>query len=66
LARLLLNRRYFTIHPASFEDRDFNAKIQTLYNELRLRNQFEKIKTYENSKFLAVAEEAWETYESIL
>ena len=33
--------------------------MQTLYNELRLRHQFEKLKSFDNSKVLEVAEEAW-------
>ena len=40
--------------------------MQTLYNELRLRHQFERIKTYDSAKVLEVAEEAWDNYESIL
>lgn len=54
------------VHAAKYEDKDFNAKVQTLYNELRLRHQFDRLKTYDNAKVLDVAEEAWDNYESIL
>jgi hypothetical protein len=66
LASQLRNRGYAFHYAASHEDRDFNAKVQTLYNELRLRHQFEKLKTFDNQRVLDVAEESWDTYESIL
>jgi hypothetical protein len=35
--------------------------VQTVYNELRLRNKFDKVKN-DPELFLDTAEEAWETY----
>lgn len=62
MAGLLRDRVYMCHHAAQHEDKDFNAKVQALYNELRLRNLFEKVKNYDRVKFLEVAEEAWETH----
>ena len=40
--------------------------MQTLYNELRLRSQFERLRKLGGEDFIDAAEESWENYESIL
>ena len=41
---------------AQYEEKDFSAKVQTLYNELRMRNKFEKTKRSEISSYVDIAE----------
>jgi hypothetical protein len=65
LAGLLRNRRYISSNTAQHDDRDFNARVQTLYEELRLRSIFEKANTEDLDSFIDTALESWETYSSI-
>ena len=38
-----------------YEEKDFGAKVQTLYNEFRLRNKFERGKKSGEKEFVDVA-----------
>lgn len=60
------NLTFVIPYSEQYEDKDFSAKIQALYNELRLRSRFEKARKGETADFVDAAEEAWENYESIL
>jgi hypothetical protein len=42
-------------YPEQYEDKDFSAKVQALYNELRLRSKFEKARKGETSDFVDAA-----------
>ena len=39
-----------------FEEKDFNAKVQVIYNELRMRNKFDKARKSQGTEVLDVAE----------
>lgn len=59
------DRKYFCSQVGKYEDKDFNAKVQAIYNELRLRTLFDKAIKGDAADFIDVAEESWENYESI-
>lgn len=56
MARSLRNRKFFSFYVAKYEDSEFNAKVQALYNELRLRGKFEKARKGAAQEFIDVAE----------
>jgi hypothetical protein len=49
------NLTFVIPYPEQYEDKDFSAKVQALYNELRLRSKFEKARKGETSDFVDAA-----------